>query len=214
MDLRRCSKCKENKDLSFFGVKRQRKDGISLWCRPCVKTSIDARRSTEEGRTAHREREKARARANPEENRRKASDWFQANIERARKSNRAAGKRRLVSPVVRVWERIRQAEWERDNPSKVIAKANSRRAAKIGATPKWLSAIHKAQIQQFYDISVAREMQTGIRYTVDHIHPLRGDNFSGLHVPWNMQILSHSANSSKANRIPADEADAFFRLAA
>lgn len=211
--LRRCSKCNEHKQLDQFGVHKQRKDGISLWCKPCVNTSIKALRSTSKGRTAHNEREKARHRADPMVGRKKAKGWRDANLERAKASNNAAAKRRMVCPVYRLWESVRQTDWGRRNPSIVIANTNRRRAAKIGATPKWLTAIQKSQVQQFYDISVACQAQTGVRYTVDHIHPLRGNNFSGLHVPWNLQIMSHSKNSSKANNIEPEHAPAFFMAA-
>lgn len=67
--------------------------------------------------------------------------------------------------------------------------------------PPWLSAIQLAQIQEFYDIAQARTIQTGIEHHVDHVHPLEGVNFCGLHVPWNLQVLTNIQNARKGKKI-------------
>lgn len=39
-----------------------------------------------------------------------------------------------------------------------------------------------------------------VRYVVDHIVPLYGENVSGLHVSWNMRVATFDENAAKSNR--------------
>jgi hypothetical protein len=91
------------------------------------------------------------------------------------------------------------AWWQKENSDKVCGYSNNRRAAKINRTPPWLTPEHHLQIGGFYLLAKEMEKQLGEKYEVDHIVPLKGKTVSGLHVPWNLKILTKSKNCSKNN---------------
>jgi hypothetical protein len=58
------------------------------------------------------------------------------------------------------------------------------------ATPKWVDL---STIKEFYN-----NRPEG--YHVDHIMPIKGKNFSGLNVLWNLQYLPAQENLKKSNK--------------
>lgn len=104
---------------------------------------------------------------------------------------------RIARPQV---YRERESKWQKNNMPKINAKINRRRASKLQATPKWLTKEHLRQIEKFYIEAATMTKQTGIKHEVDHIEPLQGRKVRGLHVPWNLQIMTKSENSRKGNR--------------
>jgi hypothetical protein len=93
-------------------------------------------------------------------------------------------------------------KWAKNNRSIMNKNVRKYQAQKKNAVPKWLTAIELAQIQEMYDVALARTVQTGIVHHVDHILPLNGKECCGLHVPSNLQILTAHENISKSNRVP------------
>lgn len=90
--------------------------------------------------------------------------------------------------------------WRKSNPEKVLTGSRERKKRQKQATPSWLSKDQESQFADMYKLRDECSMLTGDPYEVDHIVPLKGSNISGLHVPWNLQVLPKDLNRSKGNR--------------
>ena len=82
-------------------------------------------------------------------------------------------------------------EYRLKNPHFKKSHCAKRRALQLNATPK------------FADLNKIKEIYKNCPkgYVVDHIIPLQGKNVCGLHVEWNLQYLTPSANCSKSNKL-------------
>lgn len=98
-------------------------------------------------------------------------------------------------------ERVReiQRKHEKNNRAKRTAKNAKYFAAKDLRTPSWLTQKDISAIREFYILAAEKTKETGMIWHVDHIVPLRGELVSGLHVPWNLQIMPGKENYTKRN---------------
>jgi hypothetical protein len=87
-------------------------------------------------------------------------------------------------------------------PDYYQVKARLRQASLKKASPQWLTKEQKAQIAAFYRAARDLTKATGELHVVDHIAPLQGKNSCGLHVPWNLQVITATENLKKNNREP------------
>lgn len=92
-----------------------------------------------------------------------------------------------------------QIEYRKVNKSKLAAKRARERFSRNRATPK-ISKFAKEYIEFLYIQSREISKLTGILHHVDHIIPIKGDRVSGLHVPWNLQIIPATDNLRKGNK--------------
>lgn len=76
----------------------------------------------------------------------------------------------------------------------IRSQSAARRAARISATPPWLSRDHRMKIKAVYLSALKVSEETGIPHEVDHIVPLRGRTVCGLHVPWNLRVIPAEIN--------------------
>ena len=122
----------------------------------------------------------------------KKNEWYEANKEQVMD----AAKTRPIEV-----KREYQKTWKERNTTWVRADTKARRRKHREATPSWLTTKEKAEIRQLYQIAITMSKTTGDQYVVDHIIPLRGEDVCGLHVPWNLRVITQEENLKKSNKI-------------
>jgi 5-methylcytosine-specific restriction endonuclease McrA len=122
-------------------------------------------------------------------------EWYQENKEQVI----AAAKTRPASA-----RKEYQKTWKDKNLVWVRADTKARRRKHRDASPFWLTTKQKSEIRSLYQIAITMTKVTGEQYVVDHIWPLRNDVVCGLHVPWNLQVITRRENLAKSNILPDD----------
>jgi hypothetical protein len=190
-DSKQCGDCREVKKFKFFNKDSYTEDGYCYRCRECnknYKNSPKIRKQRRKRDSKKREEINRYQREHAKKNRIRYSTYqkkhYHKHIEERRRKNNEFYNSEKQKP-------------------KNNARSAKRRAAKIKRTPKWLTKEHWKQIEWFYTEAARLTKENGILYTVDHIIPLQGKNVSGLHVPWNLQIMigpGYNGNFSKGNK--------------
>lgn len=90
--------------------------------------------------------------------------------------------------------RDKNRKWQKENKELACFHSNKYRSAKLNRMPKWLTQEQIVEIKNIYN-----NCPKG--FHVDHIIPLQGKTVSGLHVPWNLRIISAKENYHKSNKL-------------
>jgi hypothetical protein len=183
---KKCSRCLEDKQVSDFGKLSSSRDGLQYHCRPCIKLKKAAFRKN-----------------NPESVKRSIKKWKQNNPEKAR-----SGQNRGFTNYYRKNKDVhrgRVLDWLERNPGKRAFYNAWRRFVEAEQTIP-LSEAQKNEMKLIYAEARRITKETGVTHHVDHIFPLAGGNCSGLHVPWNLQIIPATENVRKSNKVPHDRA--------
>ena len=156
--------------------------------------------------------------ANKEKNNAKHREWMIANREQVRLKEAeywAKNKDKKAAKGKRYYEKHKDrllaesAIWRKANPGKCRAQSKLGKARRANRVPPWLTKEHKRQIRRFYNMAQELTEKTGIVHSVDHIHPLNGKLLSGLHVPWNLQVMTLADNVAKGNKWPYQSSDSY-----
>lgn len=87
-----------------------------------------------------------------------------------------------------------------ESKAKNAARTAKKRAKRLKRIPAWLTEFDLFFITEIYDLARLRTDCTGVQWHVDHILPLCGRTVSGLHTPYNLQLLSAKDNIVKSNK--------------
>jgi 5-methylcytosine-specific restriction endonuclease McrA len=108
--------------------------------------------------------------------------------------NRAYARRYYRENKEKIAQRMRERPWVSR------ARVRLRQATQAKATPPWVDV---SAIRDIYRSAEEATRATGVLHSVDHIVPLRGRGVCGLHVPWNLQVMTMEENRRKSNRFDA-----------
>lgn len=177
--MKKCTCCNIFKCLVSFNKNCQTKDGLLNQCKTC----LAIKRKESYMLNIEKKREKAR------------NDYKTKYGEKARERRRQYHANNKEKSAI--YEKKRLI----NNRAYFNAKSSKRRAALLSRTPKWLNELHFQQINKIYQTALYLKEISKVSFDVDHIIPLQGKTVCGLHVPWNLQIITSTANNKKGNKI-------------
>jgi 5-methylcytosine-specific restriction endonuclease McrA len=142
-------------------------------------------------------------------------DWAVDNAKRSLKPKTEAAKeaakryykKNRAAVIARAAQRPKheiqayRREYKKNHIDAVRADTSVRKRRHREATPKWITAEEKAAMRTMYMRARQLTKLTGERYVVDHIVPLRGETVCGLHVPWNLRVITQEENLAKSNKL-------------
>lgn len=194
-----CRKCGKN-------VEEELKVKTGWACKKCVSIYNKAYREANKSRISAskkawklanaehvKQKDKQYADKYPERRAAARKKWIEANPDK----DRAAKKRYTSSSLEKV--RAARIAWELANPGCKQARCIKRRTSKNQRTPTWVTEDQLWMIKEAYKLAAMRSNLLGTQWHVDHIVPLQGKLVSGLHVPWNLQVIPAIDNLRKNN---------------
>jgi len=153
----------------------------------------------------------------------RAREWNLANRERVNANARRSHGKPEVMAKAKQWREANKEylkaevnKWRRENPEKwreiarrsriknmdkVLIRNREREILEVTAMPPWAD---RKKIRAIYEEAKRLTRETGIRHEVDHIYPLRGKYSCGLHVEYNLRIITGTENRKKFNKMPEE----------
>ena len=183
--MKTCTKCRIEKPKNDYYKCSRNKSGIISQCKSCKDKIVTAwqRKNPESKRISslkqyykNHEKKKALAREYKANN----QDKLKQNMQAWRAGNREYTRRYYEENKAwfKTWNANRRAQIDK-------------------ATVRWANF---EKIKDIYEKAMKLTKETGIQHHVDHIIPINSKYVCGLHVEYNLQILTEQENLSKSNK--------------
>lgn len=202
-----CGKCKEIKELIFFGKAKQYKDGYQVLCKICYNNYRKDKYQTYKNSPKYKQTRMSYRKTHKEEAKQLSHNYYINNKEKHRAVTNA-----WIERNKEYFYKVRQKYYQNnkdkfkqfmkkhrlENPGLYKSYKATRRARELEALPAWADL---DKIAEIYKQSCVISKKTGIKHHVDHIIPLNGKIVCGLHIETNLQIISASMNLRKSNKM-------------
>ncbi len=175
MQSKICKICKVEKDLSEYHKAQDLRFGVSNTCKSCTKIKMQNYYEDNKDKILDK---KKKLYAKSDKLKLRNKSWSENNKDKVRKYRK---------------------DWISKNRDLKRETNARRRAARKSATPNWLTNQDIELLRLHYLLAQLLNDCTGEEYHVDHIVPLQHESVCGLHVPWNLQVITASENLSKYN---------------
>jgi hypothetical protein len=193
--MKKCSVCGVEKELFAFYKRASSPDGLRNNCKACHIAANSTRyyANHEANKEWHRKHHQKKLEANPNW----SAEYYAKNKDRLSAYDaeyyRTKNKEKRLAQV---------KQWVAKNRGRANANKKAYKVAKIQACPPWVreDADLMWMMAEAYELAVMRTDMLGFPWHVDHIVPLRGKKVSGLHTPWNLQVIPGKENMSKSNK--------------
>lgn len=187
--LYKCTKCGKKKQEYEFPKRSSRPKGVGSWCKICI--SIRDKEYYENMKNYIIERQRQYYILNKDKKSEYNKKYKKENREKLLEYYKEYDKE----------NKYKRGEYRKSHLVEDAVRSAKRRAKKNSATPSWLTQTDTSKIKSIYKMANSLTKKTGIKHQVDHIVPLVSDIVCGLHVPWNLQVLTASENASKSNKL-------------
>lgn len=196
---KKCTKCETLQSTVEFRKSKRSKDNLESICKTCLKDKY------RKNRESVLSRQKAYYEANRDFRIEDAKRRYWENRDYKLEYNRLNYIKNR--PKMLKYFNIRYSEdkefhreYQRSHykNNKHIYIANARK--REGRLNEGINKEFNDRMKEIYFTCEAISKEFGITYQVDHIIPLTHNNVCGLHVPWNIQLLTKDENQTKKNK--------------